>query len=539
MSLDERSHLQQLLAYHSRNAQEFEAQLANFGREQPPHLLSELAYERTCIEALQRQLRPHGSPPPPTGDLLFVNQIEALTAVLNQPQASNFVIDAPAGYGKTLLLKELSVQLVQAGWYVRSVAFSDAPARPLSHLEVIASIARHFNIQPADSAEDIGRRIAQELRQRSAAQAAGKDAMLGSVLIFDTLEQITTDTHLRSYDALKALLRGLREGSSAFPPHSLRLIMAGRYIGQYLSISGDSIVVNLKPFDRGVIGQAIATFFASQGVELSFERGAEMAQHILYITGGHPAMIKQVLMDEQVGLLHHQALDLRTWRADSFDDIRDRIVAPMVSAIRRDLPEKLWGAIEVLCVYRKVHRVILKQLLAQEIQGYSTHFELVDDLKKARLIRHTGSTFTDGILRPTVVRWLQHTALDRFAHYCGIAQRIFAAQLGDPAEGMTRAGVLAELFYLALIQEQAAALSDDEELRRSRFAALHDTMAGHLRTLQPGSADRDTLKELFDDLLNALRADAELAFLFDYTFGTFQSYDTFVSTLCDSDAPMP
>jgi hypothetical protein len=533
MSLEERAHLEQLLGMHTRNVHELEAQLASFSIQKPLHLLNELEYERTCIEAIQRQLRPHDAPRPPSGDLQFVNQIEALNAVLNQPQANNFVIDAPAGYGKTRLLRELAIRLAQASWYIRTVSFSDSHIKPMSQNDAVSFIAQHFNVKHVGSAEDTGRRVAQILRQLNANKNISKDSQMGSVLILDAIEQISTGTHLRSYDELKSFLHGLREGSSVFQNYTLRIILAGRYIGQYISISGDSIVINLKPFDINVIRQAISTFFESQQSEMSFERCGELAQHILYITGGHPEMVKKLLMDESIGIVQHQTIDLRKWRTDYLDDIRQKIVEPVIENIRGDLPGKLWAAIEVLCVYRRIYRYIIKQLLAQEISGYTTHFELIDDLKKARLIKHTGSSFEDGILRPAMVRWLQFSAPERFTRYCRIAHDILIAQLQNPAEGMTRAYVLKELLYIAVIEQYQIALTSDEELRRAHVQAIGATMAQHIRALLSNGLDRDGLEDLFDDLLNSLRADAELAFLFDYTFGAIQPYAAFVSNMCD------
>ena len=144
MSLEERARLEQLLERHSRTAQQLEARLA--GSRTPLHVLSELEYERICIEAVQRQLRPPGAPAPASGDLQFVNQIDALSAVLNQPQANNFVIDAPAGYGKTRLLNELAIRLVQSGWYVRFISLHSANAHSQAPAAAIDTIARHFDV---------------------------------------------------------------------------------------------------------------------------------------------------------------------------------------------------------------------------------------------------------------------------------------------------------------------------------------------------------------------------------------------------------
>jgi len=261
-------------------------------------------------------------------------------------------------------------------------------------------------------------------------------------------------------------------------------------------------VITLKPFDINVIRQAISTFFEHQASGMSFERCGELAQHILYITGGHPEMVRQLLVDDDVGIMQHQTIDLKKWRTTHLDDIRARIVEPTIARVRADLPDKLWHAIEVLCVFRRIYRFIIKQLLGQEIQGYATHFELIDDLKKARLIRHSGSSFEDGILRPAIVRWLQCSVPERFAAYCRRADEILAAQLLNPAEGMTRAYVLKELLYLAVAERFEVALGDDDALRRQHCDAIQATMAQHIRSLPANGLDHDGLEDLFDDLLS-------------------------------------
>jgi hypothetical protein len=535
MSPGDRAYLDRLLEIHQENVRKLELQKAQFGAQAPLHILNELDHENTQIEAIERQIHPNDAPSSPSDDLQFVNQLEALDAVLSQPQANNFVIDAPVGYGKTRLLKELSIRLAQRDWYIRTISFDTSHVKPLTEHDAIGFVARHLDIKQIGDAEEMGRKVAEHLHQMSVNSAAHRNAT-GTVLILDSIEQVSTTGSIKIYHELRAFFEGLRRASEFFDRYTLRIILAGRYISRHISIPGDSIVINLRPFDLSVIRQAIDRFFEKQGVMLSIVRSRDLAQHVLYLTGGHPEMIRRVLMEQDIGLVHNQTIDLKKWMSLYTNDIRTRIVKPTIDSIRGDIPQDLWNVLEALSVFRRFNRHILKQLPPREITGYTTHFELIDGLKQARLIKHTGSYFEDGVLRPSIVRWLQFFYPDRFQKYCQTADDILAGQLSRPVEGMTRAYILKELLYIALIRRYQIVLHEDAEARETSLRSLYEMILGHIRTIRASGLDRDGLEEILDDLLNALQDDADLSFLFDYIFDHLQSYSTFIHKICDVEA---
>ena len=202
MSAKDRAHYEELLAIYEENVRKLEVQEANFGNQTPLHILIELDQARTNVEAIKRQLNPNDAPASPSDDLQFVNQQEALNIVLSQPQANNFVIDTPAGYGKTRLLKELSIRLTQREWYIRTISFETSHVKPINQHDAISFIARHFDLKHTGTAEEMGRKVAERLRRLSASNQ-GQHA-IGSVLILDSVEHITSTEPGKPYHEIRS-----------------------------------------------------------------------------------------------------------------------------------------------------------------------------------------------------------------------------------------------------------------------------------------------------------------------------------------------
>lgn len=502
---------ERLLQIYKRRVDVLHEQKAKFGSFIPPHIEIELEDAEKTIKELEnlsnrRQISIQ------EGNLQFQNQIDAVNAIINQRQIGSFVIDAPAGYGKTYLLEELRLRLVQDGWYVRLLSFRKSKASVANQQGAIDFICDSLGIQQATEPSKVGYAVANTLRTKTSGTLGD---VKGAFLLLDSAELMFRDRLESPYTKIKQFFAGLNKASADFDNFRVRVIVAGRYIVDDRLMAIDVQPIQLKVFDLNIVQQAVDSYLEDRQNRRKHEWNEEFAKHVMYVTGGHPQMIRQLLTTEFEN--YTTAIDLEHWITAEKKNIEEHIITPTIAEIRKDIPDgdALWEDLLRLCVFRKFNKQIIRDLFPQRIEK---PFQYTDRLERYGLVTRDESFYKDGVLRPAMVRWLQFTDNSKLASCCGAAYAIFEQQLLHPSyDGFRPPAIVRELLYVHLLELHPLALTSDTRMVQLEQAKLQEKMLGYVGQLRQLSDDYD-IEELIYDLRRALLSDGEIRFLYNYLF---------------------
>lgn len=219
----------------------------------------------------------------PVNESRYHNQVEAINKVTAR-RGTSFVLDAPAGYGKTAFLQEIDLR------------FSDW--RPI-----------HISLKNVTAREEIVRLLAQELwpedsqRPSSTRLDSLNDLLFsltscnaGLTIQFDDIDKIhdqdlvgwiSTDLCMRLKERLETVCNG-----------EYRIFLAGRSVRKRLSGYGNHQRIEIKPFNRNSIQELLnKTTNRVMKEKLSKERDYELwlVNHFIRLSGGHPGAAIKLL----------------------------------------------------------------------------------------------------------------------------------------------------------------------------------------------------------------------------------------------------
>ena len=285
-------------------------------------------YFAVSIEALSRIL-------PESLYVPFTNREDELKLILSSSAPAYYLLDAPSGYGKSTLLGEVQKRFSEQKWCCGYLILDkplelDELARALAEKMCISNFLSNSN-----NAQDAGFRLGRALR------TPWDTSKEGIVLLFDF------DKEFSNFELLEKLLKQfipqIEESLKSIAPfdqgdNRFRVIIAGRYLcSSYNRLSTQPLPIiprlqYLAPFKYDVIQNSARLYLKNQRDRLT----KEIAHHILYITGGHPGCMAQVLqVYEKSGMPPETFVNLQS------DFIWKEIVKPVVKAIADEFPTTL------------------------------------------------------------------------------------------------------------------------------------------------------------------------------------------------------
>jgi hypothetical protein len=448
--------------------------------------------------------------PEPARRVKFVNRVAEIDLIVDSRAPQYQLVDAPAGYGKTELLKEIATRYQKQGWLC---IYVEMPRRKTFSLEdVVTAIAEvgkcHIaDVQQFATAGEWARKMGYQvagclLEHLKEIQRLKKVRAEGVILLLDSVELIG-DSAARLL--LSELVPGIHEGlQSAGIQSPFRAIFAGRHIsGRWAGLA--PLILSstvLTPFDFSVVRHTVKDFVAEAGVSLPAENVARIASHLMHLTGGHPGCMATILSEFQFG-----------WPADTYLLEREtqhfqKVVLPVVDEIRR---VHLRDELGTLSVCRRFIPRLLRGLIERGLIQHDDEYRLADELAATYLVTRKHGFLQDDITRRLLAMWLRHEKTNHFIKICQAAREIYADHLSNPTTARPEI-VAIELLYqdlqLGYYQQASNTRQKRAELGEKFFAALDD----HLRTL---IAERNA-REMMDNLIDALENDWEFQFVINY-----------------------
>jgi hypothetical protein len=306
------------------------------------------------------------------------------------------LISAPAGYGKSCLLRYLvntieSAELLGEKWCVRYLDLGLVEAKGPEGQ--VAHIAHAIAGLPALRAGDLttDEVVSAVVQRLSKPLPEGRQAVL---LIFDAVEQLSEGSRRWLY----ALLNDLRRRShlDAQEIITVRVIIAGRSVerfweGYEQAYPKQAIPqrIHLGRFDALPIREWIWNRARAVRVELDAQIVHQIAVEVQYLSGGHPAVISGLvddLADQSftVGSVEEYFAQRRQQLVQTY---LSPVARSLLKSIENDLDTQSAEAAQVLSVFRQVNANTVQILVAEGALGSEVNeIDLLGDMQTANLL---------------------------------------------------------------------------------------------------------------------------------------------------------
>lgn len=370
------------------------------------------------IDKLQHELATlaaNESPQNGLEEFPFTNRHDELKLLLSSFAPAYHIIDAPAGYGKTKLLHRLQEQFNELGWiaiYV-SVGLYDRLTN-ISQAIADAIGIRHIFDQLPHLPPGIRLGSALNFHWQTIAESDKK----GLVFLIDieaqarpaTVQSIQEDLIPQVRDGLKTL------AFFAQSHNPFRVVIAGRY----LTLSETAVpayptnIQRLSTFTYQVVRDSARQYL--QG--FSHDVVDNLTAHLVYLTGGHPGCIAEILQ-----IYRQSGLPPDIFLQQYGEQVWEQVVKRYTEDIYGIVAEH-GDILNKLSVFRYLDYAVLEAFVSQydlEIDAYS----LSDLLTGAYLLNWDGRYLKDDIIRRLLAINLRQLSADKFVAYSQYAQEIY------------------------------------------------------------------------------------------------------------------
>lgn len=424
-------------------------------------------------------------------NFLFVNRLSEIDAIASP--AAYYLVDAPAGYGKTWLLTELRSRFESYNWQCAYVA--------INRLTSIDDISRHLAAGLGVDFKE-GRSPGESLAK--AIIAMNKKYI---VLLLDFEEEPNIEIFAKVVSEFIHNLRSTLSGMEVF----VRIVIAGRYLtvtDKYKEIEIEDrfrfTVIALAPFDYSAVLD-----FAKEKIG-NTPALKEIAAHLLYWTGGHPKSVSAIC----------QAYKSKSWTCKNLEKLRDpeledwkELEATILKIHDSFVPQEWRDFITKLSVFRYLDSYMMEKLLEKEgfTQARLVLNRLTENHVLTRPKKDSLELLKNERFRRMLVLWLKRCALQDYKAWINEAKSLYIECLDHPGE-LGREIWVAEYLFQCL--QGSDAIEDTEkrkELPQTFWDDVRLVMCKYLSQVR-----EHAMVSLKDQLIERIKADEEFRFAINY-----------------------
>lgn len=418
---------------------------------------------------------------PPVHRINFVNREDELGDACGQFAPPYILFEAPAGYGKTELLKAIEQRHFRDGWLC---IFVEVPKDVISAVDLINQLIGKAgyseNLSQLPDTKAMGYTFAGFLEK----QLALSDAA-GIVLLVDSVERLPED-EIDPFlnDFLFAIWSVIR---------TLRIRLAGRYSGflwQKRAKEFDLTIKSLTPFRFRYVKETVRRLLPTQ------EEPDLCAAHLMHITGGHPGCMAEII----------QRIDSSQTAEENFrinqDNYRE-IVLSVANETRKSIPEKLREIFDILSVFRRYNHRLLQQIIDAGLIKYDGDAAILERaLTATYLVTRKDGFIQDEIVRRLLVTKLRWEEPERFVELCEKAKQVYEQDLQTVTSRPEHIAMEGLYHELQLDYYQRDQSQTTRETLQDTFYAESGALRRYLKTLsaKPYASDiKADLKTLLQD----------------------------------------
>jgi hypothetical protein len=477
--------------------------------------------EKELIELVEPSTTPTSLPKLP-----FTNRDYEIALMFSSFSPAYYLVDAPAGYGKTEFLKELKRRFSAPEQNWRCAYAATSSNGTLANLTT--SLAKELEVCLIEATElSWGDRLGGALQKQWE-----NDPKEGLILLIDInkrpalpivkelLEQFIPEIQESLH-----LLEFFRENHNRF-----RVVLAGRYLATSEEVKIAQTKIRMKhlplaPFNHKVICNSLKEQLGNYA-EDSIQ---QLAAHLLYLTGGHPNCIAQILE------LYKQSRVTPDRFIKSFrSTIWKEIIRRVVEEIYEEIPES-FGALRNLLSRLSIIRYLDYDILAYILKGnkisdIENQYDLADNLSATYLFSWEERLLKDDITRRLLAIRLRQEKPERFVSLCKEARDMCVMRLRDPKVQRPEVWMIEYLFQS--LQQYARMVQDRNQRRIIYNTFVQEDIP---TALQMFLRDRDIASEARQRersiLLQAIERDWEFRFTVNYYLRDIQYNDELCNRL--------
>ncbi len=446
----------------------------------------------------------------------FVNQEETIDTILSAYAPQYHLVDAPTGYGKTKLLRELESRFQEKFWCAYLCADEHQTLRKL-----IRAMFKKFNLTEPLSDEKLLELLISALGSQLKQKRQEDDTKEGLVLLIDlgNLEQeaaLTLINGLLKFFIPRLQLNLTFDEFFRAKSNTFRVVIAGRHLAGLDDVKSSSLplrIHKLSLFSYNIVLSLVQSVLIPSGVQepiKSEDEISHLAAHLTYLSGGHPSSLAALLKEYKAKavspdeFLEHYRLDIQA------------ITTQKIGQVRDDIPPELQGVMDVLSPCRRFNPKFLRKIMNNNLLESADEYNLVDGLTNAYLVTRKDGFFQDNITRRLLAIRLRQERADYFIKICQAARDIYADYL--PQSTTNRPEMIAlELLYqelqLGYYELKADTLEESDLEKREKLAEkFFDILDNHLHILISGRHKGDMMAKFTE----ALEKDIEFQFALNY-----------------------
>jgi hypothetical protein len=447
--------------------------------------------------------------PPEMEDQIFVDRERELDLLdverLRASRSPYTLIGAPAGYGKTCLLRQAlrvagGCEETGRRWSLRYVEFQ-RPGDGDGDGDRIASIAAALAGEavqgdPAALLDQVCVQVVQRLtapldegRALSADSRRMPKGRRAVLILLDGVERLDEGARQWLYELLGRCYRRTRTGAQEIVV--LRAVLAGRDVERFWE--GYALAcptpfppqrIELSPLDHYAIQEWVWQQARAAQIVLDDQAVRQIADHVSYLSGGHPGVIRGLVDDLANQLFMIGPAD--RYYGERGEDLLRACLAPVADELLRGVDGAFQDPVCALSVFRRVNaNTVLALERAGVLPAETDEVALLGELQRARVLeepRIDEPFYRDRLLRQVLALDMAHRSPEsraRFRDLNRVALELYAGwvQDGDRAlpeshlKATQRLYAVVEWLYHALHEETV----DEDALRAgllSHVAAL-------------------------------------------------------------------
>lgn len=455
----------------------------------------------------------------------FVNRTTEIREFIHDdPNNVYSILEAPTGYGKTALLKEVKRKFLENDYYCVYVTLRNK----ISTEAVLKDIQQELEMQGVKNIsfddEHLDSKKAYILGHEVRIQRNSKK---GLVLLFDEDQYRNNRYSSVLFGIVNSILPEIFNGLTAYSEddldkhfliktQSFRVVLAGQHLASRILIHDDKYdTVLLKPFTFKVVRSLCEDRVKNKN------NIDDIATYLYFVTSGHPRCLARIIK-KMDGELNINFLDDFI---DQREDEIEHIVVQEVNSVRSSLELELRGTLDKLSLYRIIDRKLLRHLLENnelpEFDSKSVAFvyrELVTS-GLLEIYNSRGGFLSHDMTRKMLVLHKRSDLTPRkFKMECPKAQNVYYGLMEQYPDNNSSHLWAIEILYLFLLSEVSIFwLSSNKknqnsarEKRRQLLDAEVSLITGALEKFA-----RDEIEINVFEMVEAMRKDLELKFLFN------------------------